>query len=80
MLIKETLLENSDLIKYYSDAGFLIHKVGTEEYYSEAIEMSTTLVEYEETNIPAEEEEEMEISETEVEDMRSALEILGVEP
>lgn len=81
MLIKEVLVENPDLVRYYSDEGFMIHKIGTEEYYGEAVELATIPVEYEETNITIEESDEEvfdEGPEDEVENMRAALEVLGV--
>ena len=58
MIIKEfytTREDGVELYRSYSDKGLLIRKVGTEEIYSEAIDISTALYEYEETDIPIEE-------------------------
>ena len=52
MLVQEILTENPDLIKTYSDAGFLIQQIETGVYYEEAIDPIITHREYIETNIP----------------------------
>ena len=36
----------------YSDLGFMIRKIGTDELYSEAIDLLDASYEYEETDIP----------------------------
>ena len=41
-----------DLVCRRSDSGFMIHKVGTDEYYEEAWDLQTSPYVYEETNIP----------------------------
>lgn len=41
-----------DLVCRRSDSGFMIHKVGTDEYYEEAWDLQTSHYVYEETNIP----------------------------
>jgi hypothetical protein len=38
--------------------GYKIHKIGTEEYYDEAIDVENTPFKYEETTIPIEQPEE----------------------
>ena len=43
-------LNNRDFKKTYSDENFYIQKVGTEEIYSEAIDIPTANYEYVETN------------------------------
>lgn len=61
MVITEYFMTRGDgvvLNRTYSDAGMLIHKVGTEEMYGEAIDVEGALYVYEETDIPAEEEAE----------------------
>lgn len=52
MLITEKI--NDTLIKHYSDAGFMIHKKGTDEYYEDAIDLIELNIEYEETDIKIE--------------------------
>lgn len=46
-----------DFIKTYSDEGYYIRKVGTEEEYSEAIDLPSIGYTYEETDKPIELEE-----------------------
>ena len=58
MIIKEfytTREDGVELYRSYSDKGLLIRKAGTEEIYSEAIDVSTASYEYEETDIPIDE-------------------------
>ena len=62
-----------NLYRTYSDEGLMIHKVGTDEVYSEAIDIENSGYEYEETDIPTDGGDEA----TEV-DYRNALEDLGV--
>jgi hypothetical protein len=45
------------LFKSYSDKGVYIHKLGTDEEYSEAIDIEGAPYEYEETDKPIEHEE-----------------------
>lgn len=58
-----------DLVCRRSDSGFLIHKIGTDEYYEEAWDLQTSPYVYEETDIPVDrpenpdEEEEHEYAE-----------------
>lgn len=58
MVIKEVLSDNPDLVKFYSDSGFMIRKVGTDECYGEAVELATTTREYEETDIRIDEDDD----------------------
>ncbi len=51
---------NKEFKRTYSDEGFRIRKVGTEEIYSEAIDLLTAPWQYEETD------EKIEIQEVEV--------------
>lgn len=56
MIIKEFLETRDDgvnLFKTYSDADLMIKKVGTDEVYSEAVDVEGAPFEYEETDIPA---------------------------
>ena len=53
MIIKEFYLTREDgvkLNKTYSDSGFYIHKIGTDEIYNEAIDIEGAPYEYEETD------------------------------
>lgn len=53
MIIREfykTRADGVNLYRTYSDANFIIHKNGTEEYYDEAIDVENAPYTYEETN------------------------------
>ena len=51
MIVTEMIkLNNRDFKKTYSDENFYIQKVGTEEIYSEAIDIPTANYEYIETD------------------------------
>lgn len=59
-IVKEFYKTRNDgvnLYKTYSDEGYKIHKLNTEEYYSEAIDVENAPFEYEETNEKIETEE-----------------------
>lgn len=56
-IIKEfykTREDGVNLYKTYSDENYMIHKIGTEEIYEEAIDVEDTAYEYEETTEPVE--------------------------
>lgn len=57
MIIQEQI--GNYLVKTYSDKGMMIRKKGTEELYSEAIDPKKFNREYEETDIPIEQHEEL---------------------
>ena len=60
MIIKEFYLTREDginLYKTYSDQNFMIHKIGTEEIYDEAIDVENATYTYEETDEKIEQEE-----------------------
>lgn len=66
MIVKEFYRTREDGINLYrtaSDAGYYIRKVGTDEIYSEAIDVETAPYTYEETSELIEIIEEPEISE-----------------
>lgn len=50
MIIKEKY--NDILTLTYSDQNVMIHKIGTDETYESAIDLTSLNVEYEETDIP----------------------------
>ena len=52
MIVQEIIEGNTALVKTYSNAGFMIRKKGTDELYSEAIDQQKFNREYEETDIP----------------------------
>ena len=52
MIIQEIIEDYTTLVKTYSDKGVMIRKKGTEELYSEAIDPKKFNREYEETDIP----------------------------
>ena len=56
MIVQEIIEGNTTLVKTYSDRGVMIRKKGTDEIYSEAIDPKSFNREYEETDIPIEEE------------------------
>ena len=63
MVIKEFYRTREDgvrLFKSYSDKEVYIHKIGTYEEYSEAIDIEGSMYEYEETDKPIEKEELLE--------------------
>ena len=65
-IVKEFYKTRNDginLYKTYSNEGYIIHKLNTEEYYSEAIDVENTPFEYEETDEKIETEEISEVEE-----------------
>ena len=53
MIVRELYMTRADgvnLYRTYSDANFVIHKIDTEEYYSEAIDVENAPYTYEETD------------------------------
>lgn len=57
MIKKETItINNKKFVKTYSDT-YMIHKIGTDEIYIEAVDLPTSKFEYEETDelLPKEE-------------------------
>lgn len=61
MIIQEYYSTRKDgvkLYKTYSDQNLMIRKVGTDEVYSEAIDIETAPFTYEETDIPIPEQPE----------------------
>ena len=61
MIIQEIFEDNIALVKTYSDKGVMIRKIGTDEIYSEAIDPKKFNREYEETDIPIDQEIDAEI-------------------
>lgn len=62
MVIKENIILNGkEFIKHYSNENFYIQKVGTQQIYSEAIDIPTANYEYVETDKKIEEQEDKEI-------------------
>lgn len=57
----KTRKDGVNLYKTYSNEGYVIHKLNTEEYYSEAIDVENAPFEYEETTEKIETEELTEI-------------------
>ena len=62
MIIQEQI--ENDLVKTYSDKGMMIRKKGTDELYSEAIDPKKFNREYEETDIPIDDEKDNEDTES----------------
>lgn len=59
MIITETItINNREFTKNYSNAGYMIQKVGTEEIYSEAVDPINSGRTYVETDILIETNEE----------------------
>ena len=63
-----------NLYRTFSDADMMIRKVGTEEMYSEAIDVENSGFEYVETDIPIDEQTD----EPTEQDYKNALKDLGV--
>lgn len=57
----KTRKDGVNLYKTYSDKGYMIHKLNTEEIYDEAIDVENAPFEYEETTEKIETEELSEI-------------------
>ena len=53
----KTRNDGVNLYKTYSNEGYIIHKLNTEEYYSEAIDVENAPFGYEETNEKIKKEE-----------------------
>jgi hypothetical protein len=71
MIMKEFYRTREDGVNLYrtvSDAGYYIRKVGTEEIYSEAIDIESASYTYEETSELIEIAEEPEVSEEPLEE------------
>lgn len=76
MIVREyykTRKDGVNLYRTYSDEQFMIHKIGTEEYYAEAIDVENAPFEYEETSEKIEVEE---TEQTEIEEKAKAYDIL----
>ena len=69
MIIQEIIEDYTTLVKTYSDKGVMIRKIGTDELYSEAIDPQKFNREYEETDIPIEQDGNDENSENEEEEV-----------
>ena len=69
MIVQEIIEGNTTLVKTYSDKGVMIRKIGTDEIYSEAIDPKRFNREYEETDIPIEQDMIDENSENEDEEV-----------
>lgn len=66
MIVKEfyrTRKDGVNLYRTHSDANVMIQKVGTDEVYSEAIDVENSGFEYVETDMPIEDEENQNDSE-----------------
>lgn len=57
MIVQEIIEDYTTLVKTYSDKGVMIRKIGTDELYSEAIDPQKFNREYEETDIPIDDNE-----------------------
>ena len=55
-MVKTEIL-NERLKRTYSDSGKMLNKIGTEEFYSEAVDLITATYKYEETDIDIAQEE-----------------------
>ena len=64
MIIQEQI--GNDLVKTYSDKGMMIRKIGAEELYSEAIDPKKLNREYEETDIPIDDEKDNEYTKSQL--------------
>ena len=55
-MVKTEIL-NEKLKRTYSDSGKMLNKIGTDELYSEAVDLITATYKYEETDIDIAQEE-----------------------
>lgn len=73
MIQQETItIDGIELNRTYSDANKKIRKIGTEEVYSEAIDVIPCIYEYEETDV------DIDVPAPTEDEMKEALTILGV--
>lgn len=72
-----TRTDGVNLYRTYSDADFMIKKVGTDEIYSEAIDVEGAPYIYEETDLPIDSDGSDEAT---AEELTEALAELGVTP
>lgn len=56
MIVQEIIEDYTTLVKTYSDKGVMIRKIGTDELYPEAIDPQKFNRQYEETDIPIEQD------------------------
>ena len=59
MIVKEfyrTREDGANLYRTYSNQGFKIHKIGTYEYYDDAIDVENAPYKYEETDVKVDDE------------------------
>lgn len=54
--VESITLHGNVFKRTYSDAGFLLRKIGTDELYAEAVDLPDAPYEYEETDIPIDSE------------------------
>lgn len=56
MIIPEQIMiDNKEYLKQYSDRGYMLQEVGTDKFYSEAVDLIGCVREYVETDILIEE-------------------------
>ena len=67
MLITEYI--NNDLVRHYSDHGFLVRQIETGDLYEDAVDLITTPITYEETNIMPERDDSEELEAQELLDI-----------
>ena len=56
MIVQEIIEDYTTLVKTYSDKGVMIRKIGTDELYPEAIDPQKFNRQYEETDVPIDQE------------------------
>ena len=67
MLVTEYI--NNDLVRHYSDQGFLVRQIETGDLYEDAIDLITTPITYEETDIMPERDDSEELEAQELLDI-----------
>jgi len=60
---------NDDLVRHYSDQGFLVRQIETGDLYEDAVDLITTPITYEETDILPEKDDSEELEAQELLDI-----------
>lgn len=60
---------NDDLVRHYSDKGFLVRQIETGDLYEDAVDLITTPITYEETDILPEKDDSEELEAQELLDI-----------
>ena len=78
-IITERYEDSEDLVRRYSDQGFLLRQIETGALYGEAIDIETAPWTYEETDIPVDQPDEEALPDGEISDSEALDIIFGGE-